>query len=60
MGGHLKFEESVIHPLYIAETIEKWFARNIEEYSLAGKTYAEANSWKVLKPLYIAALESLL
>jgi hypothetical protein len=60
MGGHLKFEESVINPICIAEAIEQWYGRNIELISLAGKTYAEANSWAVLKPLYIAALESVL
>ena len=60
MGGHLKFEESVISPICIAEAIEQWYGRNIELISLAGKTYAEANSWTVLKPLYIAALESVL
>jgi hypothetical protein len=60
MGGHLKFEESVINPICIAESIEQWYGRNIELISLAGKSYAEANSWTVLKPLYIAALESVL
>jgi hypothetical protein len=60
MGGHLKFEESVIDPEAIAMCLDGWYGRNIELISLAGKSYAEANSWTVLKPLYIAALESVL
>jgi hypothetical protein len=60
MGGHLKFEESVIDPEAIAMCLDGWYGRNIEEFSFAGLQYAEANSWTVLKPLYIAALESVL
>jgi hypothetical protein len=60
MGGHLKFEESVINPICIAESIEQWYGRNIEQFSFAGLQYAAANSWTILRPEYIEELETVL
>lgn len=58
--GHLEFVESLVDPKDIAATMNKWHSRDITNYSLAGKKWAEENSWEVLKPLYLAELERVL
>lgn len=50
-------ESAVVEPREIAYCIDTWYNRNIEEYSIKGKQWAEANSWEVLKPQYLSALE---
>lgn len=57
MGGHMEFDECVVEPSEIARTIDAWYGQNIEQFSLKGKAYAEQNSWDVLKPKYMAAIE---
>lgn len=52
------FQEAVIRPEDIAATIDSWYGADISKLSEAGKKYAEANSWEVLKPLYLKAIES--
>ncbi len=55
--GHMEFEESVVLPQVIAETIDNWFGKNIALYSISGKYWANENSWQSLIPRYIAELE---
>jgi hypothetical protein len=50
-------EKAVIDPKEIAHCIDTWYGRNIEEFSLKGKQWAEENSWEALKPQYVTALE---
>ncbi|MCK9568751.1 hypothetical protein M0R72_07410 [Candidatus Pacearchaeota archaeon] len=50
-------ESAIVEPREIAYCIDTWYNRNIEEYSIKGKQWAEANSWEVLKPQYLSALE---
>jgi glycosyltransferase involved in cell wall biosynthesis len=60
MAGHLMFDECIVDPRDIAATIDHLYATDITDISLQGKAYADANSWEVLKPRYLAALESIL
>lgn len=60
MLGHLEFDEAIVNPIDIAMTLDSWYGKDITEYSLSGKSYGESTSWEVLKPRYIAALESCL
>lgn len=50
------FDEAMFDPRAIAETIDEWYGRNIEDYSLAGKAWAESMSWDALKPRYMETL----
>lgn len=54
------FDESVIDPKDIAAKIDEWYGRDISEYSLQGKQWAETMSWEVLKPQYDQALADLI
>ncbi len=51
-GPYMKFDEAIIEPRTIAETIDAWYGRNIEAHSLLGKYWAEANSWDKLVPTW--------
>lgn len=53
------FERAIIDPRAIAATIDAWYDRDITAYSLAGKDYAEKNSWEVLGPKYASILGAL-
>lgn len=54
-----EFDEAVFHPKAIAQKIDEWYERNITQYSLEGKYWAEENSWAKLKPRYMEVLEGL-
>lgn len=60
MRGHLEFDEAVVDPVDIAQTLDNWYGKHIEQFSLVGLAYAQANSWGVLKRRYLSALESCL
>ncbi len=53
------FQSAIIEPRAIAETIDRWYGRDISEFSLRGKKWAEKNSWAVLGPRYKKVLEDL-
>lgn len=55
-GAYLNFEESVIAPSDIAATIDYWYGKDISEFSLRAKQWAEDNSWEALKPEYLEVL----
>ena len=57
---YLSFSQANVDPNLIAKTIDDWFGKDITEYSLRGKQWAEENSWKKLGPKYREILESLL
>lgn len=54
-----EFVEEVISPCDIAAKIDEWYGRDITEYSLQGKVWAESMSWENLKPEYMKVLEEL-
>ena len=60
MPGHLRFEESIVHPSEIAACIDRWAGQDIEKFSLEGENYRTTHSWEMLKHRYIEALESIL
>lgn len=60
MGGHLRFEESVVHPVELAAVLDTWNGKDISKFSLEGENYRTENSWNMLRPRYIDALDSLL
>ena len=56
---YAEFEQANFDPKDIAATIDAWHGKDISEYSLGGKAWAEENSWAVLGPKYKAVLEEL-
>lgn len=48
----VEFDSAIITPESIAKTIDKWYNRNIGEYSVMGKRWAEQNSWRSLYKEY--------
>lgn len=57
--GYIPFVSSIVHPEAIAETMNAWYGRDITEYSLQGKAWAEENSWAAKKPALMEILERL-
>lgn len=49
-----EFDSAVLDPITIAKTIDEWYNLDITKFSLAGKKWAEENSWEKLKPKYEA------
>lgn len=56
-GAFLEIDEAVVEPKAIAETIDRVYGMDIAAYSLAGREWAEQNSWQVLGPQYREFLE---
>ncbi len=52
----ITFDEAQIDPRDIAKTMDEWYGKDITDYSLSGKYWAEEMSWEVLKPKYLEAL----
>ena len=53
------FDEAIIRPEDISAKIDEWYGRDISEYSLQGKAWAETMSWERIKPEYVRVLEEL-
>lgn len=53
------FQEAKLNPKDIAKTIDSWYGKNIREFSIAGKEFAETASWDYLKSKYDKALYEL-
>lgn len=56
---YLEYDRANFDPRQIAATIDSWYGKDISDYSRIGRAWAEANSWKYLKPLYMEALGNL-
>ena len=56
----VEFDRAIVDPHAIAETIDDWYGRDIEELSLQGRRWAEEHSWESLKPKYLEVFECLL
>lgn len=54
------YDSAEYDPQMIAATIDAWYGKDISEYSKMGQRWARANSWDVLKPVYLKTLEELL
>lgn len=49
-----EFDSAILDPKKIAETIDAWYGKDIESYSLQGKEWAIKNSWDNLYKEYEA------
>lgn len=48
----LTFTESFVDPKAIAQKIDEWYGKDIQQYSLEGADWATSNSWKILGTRY--------
>ena len=48
----VEFDSAIIDPKDIAETIDRWYNKDITKYSLMGKEWGEKNNWSNLKKEY--------
>lgn len=58
IGRCMEFDESIVNPLWLAAKMDEWYGKNITQQSLAGKAWADRNSWAALKPHYQSILGS--
>lgn len=56
---YTEFDEAIIDPVDIAAKIDEWYGRDITDYSLSGREWAQTMSWEVLKPQYMKLIEEL-
>ncbi len=56
-GSCLEYDEALVEPQLIAETLDRLHGADISEYSLSGKAWAETMSWSVLKPVWEGVLK---
>ena len=54
--GAIPFDEVIMDPKKIAQTIDQWYNADISMFSLDGKEFAKKMSWEVLKPRYMETL----
>ena len=54
----VEFDSAIIDPIDIAETIDRWYGKDISKYSLMGKEWGKNNNWKKLKKQYAKLLSS--
>lgn len=54
------FVEAVVRPEDVARQIDAWYGRDVSDLSLAGRLWAERNSWEKLKPRYVRLFEEVL
>lgn len=52
----LEFDEAIVDPRDIARTVDAWYGRDVREYSLSGREWAETMSWAALEPKWRDAL----
>ncbi len=57
-GSYLPFDEADVRPQDLAEEMDYWYGKPIEEFSLRGKAWSEENGWEKLKPLWLEVLSS--
>ena len=55
-GPYMTFDEAVVDPRDLAAKIDRWYKRDITEFSLRGKAWAKENSWERLKPKWMEVL----
>lgn len=52
----VEFANAIYTGATIASTIDQWYDRDISEFSMKGRAWAETNSWHNLKEKYMALL----
>lgn len=52
----VEFANAIYTGATIASTIDAWYDRDIVEFSMKGKAWAETNSWHILKEKYLEVL----
>jgi hypothetical protein len=52
-GAYNEYNEAIVDPVSIAKTIDEWYDRDVSEYSLSGKEWANRNNWDTLKPVWM-------
>ena len=52
----VEFDCAEYSPIQIANTIDRWYNKNITEFSLLGKEFNYKNSWNNLKDTYMALM----
>ena len=57
-SAYFDFQEAVIEPQTIAETINEWAGEDITEYSLDAQEWAELHSWSALKDRILQEIAS--
>jgi hypothetical protein len=57
-GRMNEFDEAVYDPRDIAAKIDEWYGRDLTQYSLEGRAWAEEHSWARLRPKYLEALSA--
>lgn len=53
---YTEFDEAVLDPRAIAARVDEWYGRDISDYSLSARDWAEGMSWDKLRPLYMKEL----
>lgn len=54
IAGHLnEIEECAVDPVDIARTMDEWYDRDISDYSLGGRDWAQQHSWHLLDQQWI-------
>lgn len=56
-GRMNEFNEAIIDPQSIANTIDEWYGKDISWYSESATDFREEISWKTLKPQYMEFLK---
>jgi len=51
-----EFDEATVDPKELAYTLDYWYGKSIEGFSVKGRVFAEENSWEVLKPRYLGLI----
>ena len=54
--AYREYDEAIVNPEYVGRKIDWMYGQNIESYSHQSRTWAELNSWRVLKPQIMEAL----
>lgn len=52
----VEFDSAILEPTTIAASINSWYNCDITKYSKLGKEWAEKNSWKRLRKIYLELL----
>lgn len=52
-GSYNEYDEALLDPKDIAQTMDNWYGQSIVGYSYSGKEWAEANSWGNLRDKWI-------
>lgn len=59
-GSGIEFDKAVVDPVDVARVIDGIYNQDISRFSLAGREWAEANSWERLKPVYNQVIAAVL